>query len=53
MKGIEIIESILGKNNAEYAISSGHLAHFYSHYQHQFQEAENILLNTISICKLQ
>jgi len=53
MKGIGIIESILGKKNAEFAISSGHLAHLHSHYLHSFQAAEKILLYTIKICKLQ
>jgi len=52
-KGIGIIESILGKQNTEYAIPSGHLAHVHSHYLHSFKVAEKILLSTKRMCKLQ
>ncbi|XP_016656194.1 amyloid protein-binding protein 2-like [Acyrthosiphon pisum] len=49
LKEIEIIKSILGTNNAQFANSIGHLAHLYTHYLHKFQESELLLLQTINI----
>jgi len=53
LKSIEIIESIVGIHNADFAKSTGHLANLYSHYLNKCQEAELLWLQTIQICKLQ
>jgi len=53
LKEIEIVKSVLGTHNAEFAKSTGYLANLYIYYLHTFQEAELLLLQTINICKLQ
>lgn len=53
LKSIEIIKSILGTRNAEFAKTMGNLADLYSQYLNKCQEAELLLLQTIPICKLQ
>ncbi|XP_060881978.1 uncharacterized protein LOC132953619 [Metopolophium dirhodum] len=49
LKEIEIIKSILGTNNVEFANSIVHLTNLFIHYLYKFQEVELLLLLTINI----